>query len=361
MFILWGASQHWKQILRGGKTSFLLVWEVNTFSLLDPLDSDKHGLSVVVTFQNTSWVLIFEVKKVRFTHWIRNKSRIFLMRHLQTFQSTLIFRIHQNKTSALKIYQPSNSWILAFVAHLLLNILVLPLEVKSRHSLSREMNNKTIRFTWCIVVRFRAFFFVTWSSTMKQFKSFKDAPVMFHSKINDLMVSEPLKSLILFSHNTITNMFQGHILCITNNDFLHTEEKFTSLKISWGGLKGLGLHVRNTNCCYTVTKFECLKSRYRSQVLNTYDNIKHWSLLTYWFLLWFQTIMCTPPWKTRWTDNKNSGFTPVQEPRLATLAIPHLSMWALLGVDSSALPVISSNCLGHTAETLISVEADTAA
>lgn len=69
---------------------------------------------------------------------------------------------------------------------------------------------------------------------MKQFKSFKDAPVMFHSKINDLMVSEPLKSLILFSHNTITNMFQGHILCITNNDFLHTEEKFASLKISCG-------------------------------------------------------------------------------------------------------------------------------
>lgn len=69
---------------------------------------------------------------------------------------------------------------------------------------------------------------------MKQFKSFKDAPVMFQSKINDLMVSEPLKSLILFSHNTITNMFQGHILCKTNNDFLHTEEKFASLKISCG-------------------------------------------------------------------------------------------------------------------------------
>lgn len=151
MFILWGASQHWKQILRWGKTSFLLAWEVNTVSLLDPLDSDKHRLSILVTFQNTSWVLIFEVKKVCFTHWIRNKSRIFLMRHLQTFQSTLIFRIHQNKTSALKIYQPSDSWTLAFVAHLLLNISVMPLEVKSRHSLSREMNNKTIRFTWCML------------------------------------------------------------------------------------------------------------------------------------------------------------------------------------------------------------------
>lgn len=148
MFILWGASQHWKQILRWRKTSFLLAWEVNTFSLLNPLDSDKHGLSVVVTFQNTSWVLIFEVKKVRFTHWIRNKSRIFLMRHLQTFQSTYS-EYTRTKQALWKFISPAIPEY--FVAHWLLNILVLHLEVKSRHSLSREMNNKTIRFTWCML------------------------------------------------------------------------------------------------------------------------------------------------------------------------------------------------------------------
>lgn len=130
---------------------------------------------------------------------------------------------------------------------------------------------------------------------------------------------------------------QYHYKYVSRSYTLHHKQWFSShwrkvciIKNQLWGLKGLGLHVRNTNCCYTVTKSECLKSRYRSQVLNTYDNIKHWSLLTYWFLLWFQTIMCTPPWKLRWTDNKYSGFTPVQEPRLATLAIPHLPMWALL-------------------------------